>query len=255
MSNTSTVTPVAQESPATRSALLEASADAIRWLVQDSDAERELRQKIRQDRREQLIASCTKTVDLQVGGANSAIQSTTLHLRDPETLLRSASSLGFQRVDLPVSTVNLSTSRPILLSSPDGTRVAISRTEQGQVALHTAKGKSTASRIVRKHTVDRTAAYLKSKGMKLQARRLPNGEAQITAEEPRSMGRPDSAKVTTRVRRDGTVDVDVDRCKGNRCEQIVSGLAEAVGGQVTRVERKPAFFQLPGEPAKIRVKT
>lgn len=255
MSNTSTVTPVAQETSATGRGLLEASVEAIRWLAQDSEAETELRQRIKQERREQLIGSCAKTVDLNIGGADSAIQSTTLHLRDPETLLRSASSLGFQRVELPMSAVDLPRSQPILLSNPDGARVAISRTKQGQIALHTPKGRSTASRIVRKHTVDRTAVYLKSKGMKLRARQLPNGEPQITAEEPRSMGRPDSAKVTTRVRRDGTVDVDIDRCKGNRCEQIVAGLAEAVGGKVTRIERKPAYFQLPGEPTKVRVKT
>jgi len=52
----------------------------------------------------------------------------------------------------------------------------------------------------------------------------------------------------------GTTWVDVDQVKGNRCEELVRGLAEAVGGKVTSTQPKDAYFQLPGEPARTQVK-
>ena len=48
--------------------------------------------------------------------------------------------------------------------------------------------------------------------------------------------------------------VDVDKVRGPRCEGIVRDLADAVGGEISKMKKKDSFFQLPGEPAKAKVR-
>jgi hypothetical protein len=73
-------------------------------------------------------------------------------------------------------------------------------------------------------------------------------------QEP-NIGQPGgAAEMRAQVRADGSACVDIDKCRGNRCEVFVSELAQAIGGTVSGTTRKDAYFQLPGEPTKTRVK-
>ena len=74
------------------------------------------------------------------------------------------------------------------------------------------------------------------------------------ARKPKVRRRGDTAEVRTQVHTDGTVWVDVDKVKGNRCQEIVADLAGAIGGQVSSMTKKDAYFQLPGEPTEVKVK-
>ena len=59
------------------------------------------------------------------------------------------------------------------------------------------------------------------------------------------------------VRRPGAdrlVGVDIDGIRGTRCENIVTEFAQAVGGQITGQQKNEAYWQLPGEPVKTRVR-
>ncbi|MCZ2074616.1 MAG: DUF2997 domain-containing protein [Bryobacterales bacterium] len=60
--------------------------------------------------------------------------------------------------------------------------------------------------------------------------------------------------VGLRVRRDGSLLIDVDGIAGSRCEQLVAGIASATGGEVTRMERKRRYFERPGETMRTKVR-
>jgi len=81
--------------------------------------------------------------------------------------------------------------------------------------------------------LDRAVEHLASRGMTVQMATLTNGEVQVLAREKDASRRGGAATVKTQVRTDGTAWVDVDCIRGNRCENIVSELAQAIGGEVS----------------------
>ena len=174
-----------------------------------------------------------------------------LHLRDTESLVRSAEKLGY-RVAKPA--VSKADDSRILLARATGERLALGRDTSGSLVLQTAGQQERIQSLMRQHTLDRAVEHLKSRGMTLQTATLANGEVQILAREQRANRRGGAAELKTQIRADGTVLVDVDKVKGGRCEGIVRDLADAVGGEVSRMKKKDSFFQLPGEPAKTKVR-
>ncbi|MCB1852853.1 MAG: hypothetical protein KDI83_19120 [Gammaproteobacteria bacterium] len=177
-----------------------------------------------------------------------------LHLEDSQTLVSAASGLGYRVVEAP-DVLRHEAASPVLLERSDGERIAITRNEQGRLDIHTAADQALLNAVMSRHTEERVLSHLTDKGMQFKTARLANGEMQILSHEPNAGQVGGAAQIKAQVRSDGTAWVDVDRCRGRRCEDIVQQIAGAVGGTVTTTDKKDAWYQLPGEPTKTRVKT
>ncbi len=263
MSNTSKVTPYdhaelgtlakagIEITAACMGAVAAGTVALCRWLVEETPEDRaavdHLKEKLRRERIQRVV-----TADLAVGRAEPLhLSSVGLHLRDPGSLVRSAEKLGYRLVEPSAPLMGLP---QILLSRPSGERLAIQHTPRGKLVVHTAGHQSRVQTLVRQHSVDRAMEHLKNSGMDVRVATLPNGEVQMLACERCTDRRGSAAEVRTQIRTDGTVWVDVDKVKGNRCQEIVADLAGAIGGQVSSMTKKDAYFQLPGEPTKVKVK-
>ena len=268
MSNTSTVTPYADQNSSNglgtaaavcAGAVAGTAAVAVagvaagaygiyklgRWLASEPPLSPEQLAEIReveQEYQEKMVAMNAPDV-------------ATLHLQDPSTLLNTAKNLGYQEIQVPEIS-RLEEAAPILLESNDGTRLAITRNEQGRVEIHTAAGRDILHTVVGRHTQERVLSHLTDKGMKPQITRLDRGEIKILAHESNTGQSGGAATIDTRVHKDGSARIEIDRCRDRRCEDIVQQITVAVGGVVTdTTDKNGARFQLPGEPTKTRVKT
>lgn len=177
-----------------------------------------------------------------------------LHLNEPQTLLSAASTLGYRAVAAP-GLASHGDAAPLLLERGDGSRLAITRNETGRLDIHTAGDQGLLHSLMCRHTESAVSQHLAGGGMKFETARLANGEMQILAREPHHGQAGGAAEIRAQVRTNGTLWVDIDRCQGNRCDAIVEKIASAVGGTVTGSAKKEAWFQLPGEPTRTRVKT
>jgi hypothetical protein len=254
MSNTSKVSPIdADNSAATEAAVaaLAAAAAGIavgtavaargiatgaaavwRFLNEESAAEAAAVAQRRQER---------DSLRVRGGGARLAnCASLPLTVRDSSAIRSAAERRGFRPAAAPM--VRAGDVAYTLLQR--GTeRLAIAQTRSGTVLQTNSGSLDIAREVVRQHSIDRVADYLAGRNMKTSVAKLANGEIEIRAQEPRGDGgEADRAVVTARVRSDGVVDVDVDRCVGRRCEEVVGGIAEAVGGKVQEVKHKDAWY-------------
>lgn len=257
MSNVSEVTPYDTSNSSNESATAQAGipvaaavgalavgcAAAVRWLVQESEADRAALAHSRA-RRAEVAVNC--------GGNRppQSLRTAHLHLRSPDTLVQTALGLGYWVETAPLAD---SAGQATLLRSPTGQRLALAPNAQGRLTLLAAGAGAGLGELLRQHSLDRALAHLTRQGMEVRTARLGTGEVQIVAREttPKTGG---AAEVKAQIRKDGSAWVDVDRIQGRRCEAIVAGLAEAMGGQASQVKKKDAWFQLPGEPAKTHVK-
>lgn len=281
MSNTSKVTPYdttsAQSTPATGTGVAEscavgAAAAAVvaaacivgmgvgavalaRWLAPETPEDRASLDRLKEERRHERLGSRTAATNPGKTPAEPLrLDTVGLHLRDPESLVRSAEKLGYRMEPLAHLSVPPAGQPPILLRHDSGERLAIGRNAKGRLVVCTAGDRRHIQALVRQHTLDRAVEHLAGKGMSVQTKTLPSGEVRILARE-RDAGRRDgAAEVKAQVHTDGTAWVDVDCIRGNRCETLVSELAQTIGGEVSSMTKKSAYFQLPGEPAKTRVK-
>jgi len=219
------------------------------WLAKAPELTSEQREEVRaveQEYREKMGQMET--------AAPSEFKTLNLHLEDSQTLMSAAADLGYRVVQAPDVSLHDAAS-PVLLERGDGGRIAITRNEQGRLGIHTAADQGLLHALMSRHTEERVLSHLANKGMNLQTARLANGEMQILSSEPDAGQVGGAAEVKTQVRSDGTAWIDVDECRGRRCEDIVQQIAGAVGGTVTETTKKDAWFQLPGEPTRTRVKT
>lgn len=211
------------------------------WLSQETEADKEAMERLKSQRRRETMDSW-KTLKPQT------LQTAHLHLCHPETLMNTAKRLGY-RVERLALASGSTADQPILLRGPQGERVAIERNTRGRLMVHTAGNPSPIHTLLRQHSVDRALQHLASQGMQVQTATLSNGEVQILAREsaPRRGG---AAEIKAQIRTDGSAWIDVDKILGNRCEELVQGFAQAIGGEVTGMKKKDACFQLPGEPTR-----
>ena len=269
-------------------AVCAATANIARWLAEDTEEDRaaveRLREQLRDDRKASAgyvdsvphkVQSLRHTSARLTGSRSEAlthsaqklratpgslrgksagqlhITSVGLHLSNPESLTRSAEKLGYSVIEPAASTVD---NPEILLQSASGERLAIAMNDKGKLALHTAGDHGSVQPLIRQHTLDRAVEHLSSKGMTIRKVELPSGDMQILARERIGGQRGGPAEIKTRIRDDGAMWVDIDRVKGKRCQEIVSELASAVGGEVSSMDKKAAYFQLPGEPTRTKVR-
>ena len=260
MSNTSTVTPYSQEPTGTLVAAATGLGAAVaaagacaagvaRWLADETEEDRRVDERLQADRRQEALDRDRYEPLLAAGSAPAPVHSVPLRLRDRESLLRSAEKLGFTTERPAVAEGRREA--PLLLRKPTGERLAIGRTEAGTLVVHTAGDRRRVANLVRQHSVDQTVAHFRRQGMGVRTAERP-GEVQILARTPGVPGGPTSAEVRTEVHADGSLCVDVNDVRGERCRDIVTGLAEAVGGEVTATDWKDAYFDRPGEAARTR---
>jgi hypothetical protein len=268
MSNTSTVTPYTETSSSSESASIGGTLAAAcvvgavvgvvslaRWLAEESSEDREAIKRLKDTRRRELVANRTSATNASESLREESLGITVdLQLRNPDSLIHTAEKLGYRVESVRQSSASLTTNSPILLQRASGERLAIARNNSGKLAVHTIGDRRRVQDLVREHTVESVHTHLTAKGMTVESARLVNGEVQILACEQGAGRRGGAAEIKAQVRLDGTALVDVDKVRGNRCEEIVQELAEAIGGEVSSVSRKNSFYQLPGEPTKTHVK-
>lgn len=174
-----------------------------------------------------------------------------LHMNDLSSLLDTAVKLGYSAVKVADCKPDVA---PTLLQHVDGTRIAISLNRLEKLSLHSISNVDSLRSLVSHHAQRQVLKHLSDKGMQFDSAKLPNGELQILAQEPSRGQRGGTAKIKAQINLDGTAWVDIDKCTGNRCENVVQQLASAMSGKVTSTRKKDAYFQLPGEPTKTQVK-
>lgn len=249
MSNTSTVTPYATSQSATPGVLAHAAALAS-WLCSTSPEERACRERMREARRNQPLAigPCERleVVDERLAPDVSAH---VLNMTTHHDLLETAASLGY-RIEMPAEPLDRNS--PVrLVDSSSGERLALSYSDEGRLTLLNARGSTAAHRLVRQHTAHKTVEHLRKLGMSPEVRQLANGEIELRAAE-RAGGASGRAIVSACIASNGAIEVDIDCVKGNRCEQITAGVAKAIGGRVASMNKKRSWFELPGEPARVK---
>lgn len=267
MSNTSTVTPYVADNVgmstgaqaaasgvgmiAGAAALCVVGAGVVaftagKWLLKQSSEEQAFHaeQRLRETRNSSLQ-------DPVPAMNRAAIVSIPLAMNNPDSLLNTAQRIGC-RLDYSDRLLRAEKTSLFPLVTQNGSRLLLEKTARGRLVIHAAGSGDVARQLVRQHTLDAALRHFNDRGMQIQTRVLAKGEVEIRTEEsPVTRGAGGKAAITAKIHADGAVFMDVDRIKGNRCEQIVSDFAEAVGGTVVKVDKKAAYFQLPGEPVKI----
>ena len=187
-----------------------------KWLTEETPGDKAAIEQYREQRLRERLQPKVSTI--------------CLHLRDAESLVKSAERLGYMVKQDAASS-------EILLARASGERMAIARSETG-ITVSTAGDLQRLQSIVRQHTVDRTVEHLKSRGMKMDLATRRNGDIEIRAHDSK-------AEIKTKVHTDGSALVDVDKVQGSECVDIVSQLASAMGGKMSDMKKKPSFFRLP----------
>jgi hypothetical protein len=267
MSNTSTVTPYARTSAPGSEVVLGLAALAAacvvgaaagvvsvaQWLAEETPEDRAALARLKTERRRERLGSRTARAALtETRRAPSRLTTVSLHLHNPESLVRSAEKLGYHLEPQPQPAPQLAEQPLLLLRKPSGERLAIARHPKGRLVVQTAGNRERVQAVLRQHTLDRSTDHLARQGMHVQTATLANGEVQIVAQERDASRHGGAAAIKAQVRTDGTAWVDVDGVRGNRCETIVAALAQAIGGEVAHTTKKEAYYQLPGEPTKVR---
>jgi hypothetical protein len=226
-----------------------------KWLSETTPEDQAAVERLNEEQRRERIRGYKPTTSLSGGIKEPAtIITQKLTLREIEPLVLSAQKLGYRLEPLARTDGPLAQQPQILLRSASGTRMAIERNTNGRLIVSTAGDRLCIQTLVRQHTVDRAMDHCSKMGMEVKSAKLANGEVQIFARERNTHQRGGAAEVRAQVRTDGTAWVDIDQVKGNRCEEIVSQLAEAIGAEVTGARKKDSYFQLPGEPTKTHVR-
>jgi hypothetical protein len=245
MSNTSSVTPYQSDRAGAAAA---AAAAAVGWAVAAlaealaaTDGEREMIARYRSLARAERL-----------GGARLDCR-----IADNGDLVAAARSLGFDTVRpadrASLASGRLDLGRPIELVDRKGAAMVLQRTADC-LAIISSDGQGTINDVVRQVTVTRARRHLAAlSGGEVVSRRLANGEIELQACEVRSR-HDGAATVTARVAPTGVLQVDVAGLRGARCEQLLSELAEAVGGEIDAISLKPEYYATPvapGEPVRI----
>lgn len=223
-----------------------------RWLREETPAEKQARERVQAQRRRERLQAVPPEPQARPAAAEAPIVSVALHLRQPESLVRTAEQLGYRLEPLVQPQAALAEQPYLCLRGPGGERLAIERQSQGGLLLHTVQQPQRLQALVHRHTMDQVVTHLQRSGMQVQTTPLANGEIQIRAQEQSPHAGGGAAAIVAQISRDGSAQVDVDRVRGARCVEIVQGIAQAMGGQVAGLTKKDAYFQLPGEPTRVK---
>ena len=265
MSNTSSITPYSGSGSSIGAgagiaaacvvSAVAVTASVAKWLIAETGEDREAVRDLKDRQREERLELYWPDLDI-MDRCMKPMPFTTvnLNLRNVESLIRSAESMGYELVRQDRDTDPLEGRSYFLLQGSSGKRLVIEQNEDGRLAIHSAGEVDSIESLVQRHTLDRVVEHLAERCTDVKTMVLSSGEVQILAKE-RDRGAPGgAAEIKAQVRPDGRLWVDVDKVKGNRCTRIVSDIARAIGAEVESMRRKEACFQLPGEPTRTKVK-
>lgn len=232
MSNTSTVTPYESETESNTTTAT-SKVDLFSWLA-DTDEDRAVDQRAREDRNRQLSKDLTRKHAVPA----PPVMSIELHMKTTETLLKSGNNAGYKVVrEVPSRNTDL-----LVLQGLRGDRVIVEQTRGGGVRMHAAHSRFGIDSIMRRHTLDRAVEHLAKAGLQVTRKELSNGEIQLLA---RGTAPGNKEELHAQIRKDGSSIIDVVDGRGPGCEDIVRGYAEATNGQVTATHRKDDYYLLP----------
>lgn len=194
------------------------AAGAVAWLCDTSD----------EDRQADVASKAS-----QLPHAVEKLTAMAVRPPDIDAFLRTAREQGYR--------VLRSSSNEARLVSNGGVRVMARREPSTALMQLIGRRQETIQHLVREHVRARVSEALINKGMTVDVRRMPSGEARLTARQPGGM------TVTVDVHREGAVSLDVSCGKGRECEALVRDVAEAGGLQVTDMRMKEDYFVQPGE--------
>jgi hypothetical protein len=211
-----------------------ATAAALKRLCEDTPEQKAVLQRAREEDRELLVRETLR------------LSSVALTLRDERAFALSAVALGYK----PRAVAG----NVLMLESAAGQRLAVTKSASGKLVAHSNVGKKAVAQIVSQHNLEQGKRHLKALGMDLVERKTTSGEIELVGVERRDTHGDGRAAVNVRVRRDGSLLIDVDGIAGARCEQLVAGIASATGGEVSQLNRKRSYFERPGEATRTKVK-
>ncbi len=250
MSNASIVTPFG-----IAAVCVIGAAAFVLWLAEETPEDRQADSRAREERRREIGRRHAERLEVAVPGRTTVpLTVSALNLPEPDSLVRSAESLGYVPEPLARPGAPLGEQPYILLKNDRGERLALSRDASNRLVLSTAGSEERIQAVVRRHTVDRALEHLRGRGMEVRVDALPGGGTRIMARETKAAAGDGAALIDATVHRDGTAILDIDRVRGGRCSRIAADFAKAVGGEIVEMKKKPAWFQLPGEPARTGVK-
>lgn len=254
MSNTAEVTPYADSGSSSLGSSLAAGAAmgvgaglvmtggalvaCAKFLSEETEQDIQAKEQYKQQRREErLVAARMSCVNL--------------HIKDTGSVVEAAQSLGYRIVQDPIAKLQTGPA-PVFLQDIAGHKLAL-RPVQNGVAIAGNCGIAAIHEVVRRHSVDAVQRHLGTKWMGVKSRQLAGGNVKFEAKEASAGQVGGTATIKAEVDVDGRVHVDIDNVKGNRCEKVLSEFSKAVGGKASIVKKKPAYWQLPGEPTKVKV--
>ena len=109
-------------------------------------------------------------------------------MKDVSSLMEAAMKQGYQKVHATKEGL-MSEKRIILLQNTSNHRIAIQQQSNGQLTLHASGDVKRLKGLVRQHTLDRTLAHLKARGMEIETSLNNRGEVKLaTKTTARFMG-------------------------------------------------------------------
>jgi hypothetical protein len=251
MSNTAVINPVALVG-----GCIVGLVEAASWVCQETTEDKKAVTEYREARKRELLGmSMMKAVRFdRFRKVWPELRAKSLYIKTPDTLVQAAKNLGYHLEPLADTKKPLKQQAHIFMQKPTGERLAIGFKKDRRIVLISAGEDSRLNQLVQRHTLDRSLDHLKKRGMAIQTATLSTGEVQILARETTNKHHDGLAEIKAKVLNDGTALIDVDRLQTDRCHEIVKDFAEAIGGQVTEQKTKSLSFQLPGEPAKTKIK-
>jgi len=210
----------------------------ISFLGEQTEEDRAAVDRLKSARREEMLQAAQP-----VGVA--------LHLNNQRALVDAARTLGYEPV-VPRRSVSRAIEGPILLRNRAGEYLALAN-EGGCVVAAASQGQGALDGLMQRYALETVRQHMPQHYQDVSTRTLSDGRTEFIARERAGISTK-PAKLKAIVKRDGRIDVDVSCTAGSRCEKLVGAIAKDLGGKVTEINKKPEYWQLPGEPVKKLVK-
>lgn len=233
---------------------------AARWLMEETLEDLAVRARVEEERRRERLAIGSSRERLAPTKPESLrIVSRPLLLRDTDSLVQAAQTLGYRLEPLIRPTKTTAQPSLVLMRGAYGERLAIEKKANGRLTVHAAGStdRICIDRIeatVRQNTVIGAITHARTKGMSLKTATLPNGAVQFMAQQTRESGQAGAPTLKVQVNPNGVAWVDVSGVQGSACEPIVNEFAQAIGGRVVTMTKKDAYYEEPAELTRPRIR-
>jgi hypothetical protein len=233
---------------------------AARWLMDETPEDRAVRARVEEERRHERLAIRSSRERLAPTKPESLrIVSQPLLLRDTDSLVQAAQTLGYRLEPLIRPTKTTAQPSLVLMRGAHGERLAIEKKANGRLTVHTAGStdRMCLDRIeatVRQNSVNGVITLARAKGMSLKIVTLPNRAVQFVALQTREQGPAGAPMLKGQINPKGDAWVDVSGVQGSACEPIVNEFAQAIGGRVATMTKKDAYYEEPAELTRPRIR-